>query len=254
MKATRLLLALAVLAAGACEFNVTDPNNPGPIGPNPSRTEVAAAIIGIIQSARNDAANWNLTTGILGREAYRFDGSEPRYISELLQSPWDPGGFGAGHWLAHYQSIRSAAQLLDVIDGATALSTAERKATRGVAETMKAHEFLIVLMGHGQDSIPWDVDRPYSAPPAPFLGNQAVWDSVAVLLDAADADLALGGSAFPFSLPSGFSGFDDPTSFRRSEEHTSELQSLAYLVCRLLLEKKKKRRVWQISVRCRRTT
>src|SRR5687767_15485767 len=28
---------------------------------------------------------------------------------------------------------------------------------------------------------------------------------------------------------------DDP----RSEEHTSELQSLAYLVCRLLLEKKK---------------
>src|SRR5687767_15188045 len=29
---------------------------------------------------------------------------------------------------------------------------------------------------------------------------------------------------------------------RRSEEHTSELQSLAYLVCRLLLEKKKLRR------------
>src|SRR2546425_3637705 len=28
----------------------------------------------------------------------------------------------------------------------------------------------------------------------------------------------------------------------RSEEHTSELQSLAYLVCRLLLEKKKKAR------------
>src|SRR5687767_15516114 len=27
----------------------------------------------------------------------------------------------------------------------------------------------------------------------------------------------------------------------RSEEHTSELQSLAYLVCRLLLEKKKNR-------------
>src|SRR5687767_15294553 len=30
------------------------------------------------------------------------------------------------------------------------------------------------------------------------------------------------------------------TSATRSEEHTSELQSLAYLVCRLLLEKKKK--------------
>src|SRR3989441_2930332 len=29
---------------------------------------------------------------------------------------------------------------------------------------------------------------------------------------------------------------------RRSEDHTSELQSLAYLVCRLLLEKKKKKK------------
>src|SRR3989441_7629698 len=28
---------------------------------------------------------------------------------------------------------------------------------------------------------------------------------------------------------------------KRSEEHTSELQSLAYLVCRLLLEKKKQK-------------
>src|SRR5687767_15215429 len=32
-----------------------------------------------------------------------------------------------------------------------------------------------------------------------------------------------------------------PDVRRRSEEHTSELQSLAYLVCRLLLEKKKKK-------------
>src|SRR3712207_6953963 len=33
----------------------------------------------------------------------------------------------------------------------------------------------------------------------------------------------------------------DGAARRRSEEHTSELQSRQYLVCRLLLEKKKKR-------------
>src|SRR3712207_8903859 len=39
-------------------------------------------------------------------------------------------------------------------------------------------------------------------------------------------------------------GFPDGDVFgSRSEEHTSELQSRQYLVCRLLLEKKKKRRV-----------
>src|SRR2546425_9200338 len=36
-------------------------------------------------------------------------------------------------------------------------------------------------------------------------------------------------------------------NYLRSEEHTSELQSLAYLVCRLLLEKKKKQYA-QLSV------
>src|SRR3712207_7622521 len=42
-------------------------------------------------------------------------------------------------------------------------------------------------------------------------------------------------------------GLDDPVPVQfaryvRSEEHTSELQSRQYLVCRLLLEKKKKRK------------
>src|SRR2546425_9447869 len=39
------------------------------------------------------------------------------------------------------------------------------------------------------------------------------------------------------------------TAGMRSEEHTSELQSLAYLVCRLLLEKKKKHRALAASSR-----
>src|SRR5205823_8000166 len=40
----------------------------------------------------------------------------------------------------------------------------------------------------------------------------------------------------PAAAPGSRSGSPPPA---RSEEHTSELQSLAYLVCRLLLEKKK---------------
>src|SRR2546425_8285752 len=52
---------------------------------------------------------------------------------------------------------------------------------------------------------------------------------------------------FPFSHISRASDNDQPLRkdrarhrrLARSEEHTSELQSLAYLVCRLLLEKKK---------------
>src|SRR5690349_23382035 len=39
--------------------------------------------------------------------------------------------------------------------------------------------------------------------------------------------------------------------FRRSEEHTSELQSRRDLVCRLLLEKKKNNNIHQSKYRCR---
>src|SRR2546425_8041887 len=44
-------------------------------------------------------------------------------------------------------------------------------------------------------------------------------------------------STSPMSPPGGSTA----SGSSRSEEHTSELQSLAYLVCRLLLEKKKKK-------------
>src|SRR2546425_4140468 len=42
----------------------------------------------------------------------------------------------------------------------------------------------------------------------------------------------------------------DKAQVARSEEHTSELQSLAYLVCRLLLEKKKKKACSQHNNDC----
>src|SRR2546425_9022834 len=44
----------------------------------------------------------------------------------------------------------------------------------------------------------------------------------------------------PPARPSPRSPLSNLKTASRSEEHTSELQSLAYLVCRLLLEKKKK--------------
>src|SRR3989304_10498874 len=49
--------------------------------------------------------------------------------------------------------------------------------------------------------------------------------------------------ALPISLAftrSGWLRWDIPSTWGRSEEHTSELQSRLHLVCRLLLEKKEK--------------
>src|SRR3712207_7137409 len=49
------------------------------------------------------------------------------------------------------------------------------------------------------------------------------------------------GQCYPDKpCPPGYARADNDESGARSEEHTSELQSRQYLVCRLLLEKKKK--------------
>src|SRR5262245_17630130 len=79
--------------------------------------------------------------------------------------------------------------------------------------------------------------QPISNPPMPaasrdFAGGQA---------DAAKGFVAAAAAMAPNSIPKSvrLDVSVSTESVSRSEEHTSELQSLRHLVCRLLLEKKK---------------
>src|SRR3989454_10940017 len=87
MKTTYRLLALALLVSGACSFDITNPNTPPLLGANPTREQVQEAVSGLLLGARADYADWALEAGIVGREAYRFDASDPRWIDELLTGP-----------------------------------------------------------------------------------------------------------------------------------------------------------------------
>src|SRR3712207_2265997 len=74
--------------------------------------------------------------------------------------------------------------------------------------------------------------------PRPLPDREGVRDVEAVLRPAPDALARPGqGGAAGQARRHGL----QPSAHGRSEEHTSELQSRQYLVCRLLLEKKKKR-------------
>src|SRR5205823_10764118 len=70
------------------------------------------------------------------------------------------------------------------------------------------------------------------APPAEAPGQQYFFGEPLVGFDPSE----ITGSLIVIE------GMDGSGRSTRSEEHTSELQSLAYLVCRLLLEKKKTQR------------
>src|SRR5262245_63597879 len=63
-------------------------------------------------------------------------------------------------------------------------------------------------------------------------GSRGIGRAIGAALAKEGATLVITSHPIPNVLP--------PISRARSEEHTSELQSLRHLVCRLLLEKKKK--------------
>lgn len=211
-----LTVALSAVAVTGCNFDIQNENGTIPIGPNPSRGRVAASATGVLGVERSYYIGWILNTSIIGREGYRFDGSEPRYTSEALTGGLDGGGFiGGSQWLGPYRAIRTANELIKYVPSSTELSTEEIQATLGYAHTMQALDFLNVLAGHTQDSIPIDVGINPSAPPAPFVTQTVAYAHVNNLLDSALTELQNGGAAFPFALSSGFSGFDSPANFMK---------------------------------------
>ena len=124
IKLTRAVLALVVIGAGACNYDIANPNSPGVIGDNPSAAQVGSAAQGILIATRQDVADWALDGAIFGREAYRIDAADPRFVQEMMQGPLDPGSraFGGDHWLEPYSAIRSANDLLAVIGTASSLT------------------------------------------------------------------------------------------------------------------------------------
>jgi hypothetical protein len=216
MRQWHSMLLLAVLGAGACDFDIaTSPNSPDPIQPNPSRPQVQAAVSGMLIAFRIDFADIPVDMGMIGRELFRLDPSDPRFTSELLRGPLDPGGdaFGGDHWADMYAAIRGGNFILAVLPTASELTAEEQSATSGYVKTIQALNYLLILNTHTQDSIPIVTDTSVAGQLAPFVSNQAAFDNVVTLLDEARAELAAGGAAFPFALPRGFTGFNTPATF-----------------------------------------
>ena len=133
-----------VLALSGCnDLTVPDFNNPGlgDLTENPTRSAVVTAAQGLLVGARNGIGEFNRyvsALGVLGRESYITDGSDPRFVTELLEGPLDPAGAsfgGGGHWADRYANIRAANILLDAVGAAGSLfSTEEQEAIRKLAE------------------------------------------------------------------------------------------------------------------------
>jgi hypothetical protein len=218
------LVALPLLAGCEGDLFVPDFNNPTldctsglcALPPDPSRDQLASAAVGILIASRLDYADYVRDVGVLGREALNLDPSDPRFVSEMLQSVLDPGSraFGGDHWLEQYEAIRTADILLNALDGATTVTDAEKEALRGFAKTLQALNLLVVINTHDTNGAVLDVNQPVGFL-APIEPKDVVLQHISDLLDEAAGNLSAGGAAFPFDLTSGFTGFDTPATFQQ---------------------------------------
>ena len=220
MKAITILPALVgVMLIGCRNLDVPDLNNPGleSLQGNPTRTGVMTAATGLLIGTRGGMGSqtgYVSVLGILGRESYDFDPAEPRFVTELLIGPLDPGGlFGGFQWGGSYGNIRNANILLRATTAVSGVTAEEKEAIRGFAKTIKALDLLEVIVTRDSNGAPIDVDVSPTADPAPIATRAQVYAYIVALLDSAQTHLGAGGSSFPFPVSSGFAGFDTPATF-----------------------------------------
>jgi hypothetical protein len=207
-----------MLTTGACELEVPDLNNPGidEVADSPTREEISRLAVGILFETGEDFAasrGYVSLLGILGRESYNLDQSEPRLVTDLLIGPLTGGSVGAFLWPFPYKAIRTGNILLGAVDRAPDMSAEEIEATIGYTQTMQAHAFLRIINTTDEFGAPIEVGSDPRGAPAPVATKAAVFAHIANLLDSAFTHLGAGGAAFPFRLSSGFEGFDTPSTF-----------------------------------------
>lgn len=212
----RAVLAItAIAAAGCADFDIANTNAPTveTLTNTPTRAVLARAATGIFSQTYSDIGTEIQFYALYGREGYNLLGNDPRETGEQIRGPADPTGRHSGNWLGPYSAIRTINTYLTALNSATGLTPAEVRASAGFAKTMKAWHIARLAVRTGQLGIPLDVDRPITAEPAPFASFATALQTASTLLDEALADLQAGGSAFPFTVAPGYTGFTTPATF-----------------------------------------
>ncbi|GAC1651780.1 MAG: hypothetical protein NVS4B3_13020 [Gemmatimonadaceae bacterium] len=220
-----LLSGLALLGACKDSTGVPDLNNvtTAAIANGLTRASTQALVTGLLDRERANVSGFAVVLSeTMARDIYRLDPAEARFITELLKVPPDPGGFiGNGAFLQYFNGIRTANTILGKVDGAPDLSAAEKSATKGFVNTIKALQYYDAVVFRDSLGIPIDLDRDPADPNlAPLVCKPNVLAYISALLDTAYTQLtATGVSSFPFVLPSGFrtigGDFSTPAQFAK---------------------------------------
>ena len=211
-----IALGMAVFAIAACKDNPVanpiDAPTVDALAGGLTRTSLLQLTIGALAQDRTTTNDiqFAIEGGILGRDVYRIDASEPRYVTETLGGNPDPGSFAGGRGFAgYYTAIRAENTILQSLNTAptSIFTNNEINAMRGFIRTMKATEYWRLIETRDTVGVPIQSDDPSAV--TDVRCKEAVLAYIAALLDSANADLTAAGAAttLPVKLPSGFTAF-----------------------------------------------
>ena len=203
-----LILAIGFLAFTSCDLEGGESLNGASttsISDDLSRGELPQAMAGVLSDMRVGLATQVDVQSIFGREYYFLTGSDPRFEGDVVTGILDNNTFyTTTPWGARYATIKNINLTLSGLANTTAdFSVAETAAARGVLNTLKAHELLMVANNQFQNGIRIDVSDPDNL--GPFVSYDEALTAIAGLLADAGNDLTTaGGVSFPFPLTDGY--------------------------------------------------
>jgi hypothetical protein len=214
-----LLLVATVAACSKDQLDITNPNVITPEGAAADPTSLQLLATGLLVDLRGLTTAAPMPLGILGRESYNFTPTEGRNTTGYIigisvggVQKLDPNGFATGLWGGGFNTRRDIYNYYKTVDGITTLTAAQKAAARGFAQTIEAYGMLQVIAT--RDNLGAPVDILESATDlAPFVSRDSVYKWILGTLDAAHTNLLAGGTAFPFTLHSGFAGFNTPATY-----------------------------------------
>ncbi len=185
-----------------------------------TRGDLQDLIGGVLYSSRLRLGTYYDDCGVIGREYWRFSGSDPRFTTDLLggqNSVLDNNTFYiTGPWASRYRTVKNANLILGFFDSqdlSGQFTQQEVNAARGLLNTFIAYELLLNLNLTNEGGIRLDVSDENNL--GPFVGRTAALEGIQSFLTEGASQLNNGGGSFPFSLTSGFAGFDTPGTFRQ---------------------------------------
>ena len=210
--------ALLVAGCSADRLVVPNPNSPTVAGASADANALQLQATGVLRQLRGGRGAYITATARFGREGYIYTPNEGRNTSHYLtglpgQNKLDNAGFAVGVWAGNYGNMRDIFNFKAVVAANANLTAAQKSAGTGLARTIEALELLYVIST--RDTLGAVVQINLNATDlAPFVSRDSVYRYIVNSLNAADAELAAGGTAFPFTLHAGFAGFNTPTTFR----------------------------------------